>query len=225
MRWTFAAVLVALMASLGWAQPQTDGGRGDRSGAGQPMMRPRGWGQRMGDGRPFWSISEEEWGQVQQFMKENSPQRWQAYQDLSGEQQEKLKMTIARRYRMLQFLKNNEPEMYDVRLKRMGVEDQIFGLTRELKSATPADRPKIEEKLKSKLGDLVDLGIQEHQARIQRFQKLISQEQDQLSREQSNREQIVNKHLKAIEHERGRLGGTEPTTAPTTQNSTADQAP
>jgi hypothetical protein len=221
MRWMIVGILSVTMVPLAWGQAQSDGGPGEAG----PMMR-HGFGPHHGEGRGSWHPSDKEWADIQQFMKENSPRRWNAYiNDLSDEQQGNLKRTIIRRYFALQLLKSSQPKMYQARLERMRVEDDVFGLRRDLKEAAPTEKGKIEAKLKSKLGKLVDLSVQEHRMRIERFQELIAHEQEQLSHEQNDRQHIIEEQLRKIENERGRLGGTGPTTAPTTQRSTDDHAP
>lgn len=231
MRWIIVVILTGMMAPVVWGQATADKSQGERGGNGRQMMRSRGMGFRGGEGRgmpPASQASQEEWTQAQQFMKEHSPERWKAFNNrLNPDQQARLRPTIIRRYRMLQILKNNQKEFYHLRLKRMKTEDDIFGLKRDWKVASATNKPKIEEKLKWKLGELVDLGIREHRLRIERFKKLIAREQKQIASEQKDREQTVAKHLKAIEKERGRLG--EPKVAkaasPTTQPSGSDAAP
>src|SRR5438046_2418472 len=100
----------------------------DRPGLPRGPMGPRGFGWR-------FRLSPEEWADASKFMKEHSPKRWESYEKLPPEQQDRLQRAISMRWRTLQQLKDSEPEIYKMRVKRMELEDEIFTLTRDLRHA------------------------------------------------------------------------------------------
>src|SRR5205823_1241949 len=118
------------------------------------------------------------WDAANQFMKEHSPKRYEAMQKLSKERQEPLKNNVFRRYRILEALRLNDSDIYDLHVKRVGVEDEIFELTRDLRNASSTEEDKVRKTLHDKIGELLDLEIEERKIRINRWKKLIAQEQE-----------------------------------------------
>ncbi len=143
--------------------------------------------------------------------------------ELPEEQQGRLRPLAFQRYRLLKFQKDNEPEFYDIGVKRWETEDRIFALTRELKKADSAHEQEIRQKLRAALGKMFDLRVQERQIRISRLQRQINTEKEQMARETRDREQIISQHLELAEKEHGRLGDEDADA--TTQPSESTTAP
>jgi hypothetical protein len=224
MRWIIAIMLAAMLTPAAWAQQD-----GDRRGPGDGRPPGMGPGFRRGDGR--WSVppDDDEWARIQKFMKEHSPRRWDALAKLTSEQQNRLKSVIWRRYRLLEIIKaNNDENFYNLRVKRLEIEDEIFGLTRDLRTASSEKEVEIHRKLKETIGQLLDVGVLEHQARISRWEKMIADEKITMDKEKLDREGLIKKHMKAAERESGSLGDDVATTQETDQPATtqsADAAP
>jgi len=221
--------LIVLLVVPAWCLAQADAPRRPGDPPREPSRDPRDFGPGRFGG--FWRRppTQEEWDAAIEFMKQNSPRRWEAMQKLSKERQEPLKDAIFRRYRLLEMLRMNDSEVYDLHLKRVALEDEIFGLTRDLRNAT-TEESKVRDKLKDKIASLVDLGMDERKLRIARWQRQLASEQEQLSREQSARNDTIRKRLRAAEREDGTLGSDSPeeassqsTTVPATRASSADQ--
>jgi hypothetical protein len=87
----------------------------DRPGFPRGPFGPRGFWR--------WRLSPEEWADASKFMKEHSPKRWESYEKLPPEQQDRLQRAISIRWRTLQQLKDSEPEIYKMRIKRIELED------------------------------------------------------------------------------------------------------
>ncbi len=224
MRSIMVMLLAGMLTPVAWAQQD-----GERRGS---DTRPPGMGPgfRRSDGR--WGVppDDEEWARIQKFMKEHSPRRWDALNKLTPDQQNRLKSVIWRRCRLLEIIKNNNDEnFYNLRVKRMEVEDEIFGLTRDLRNSSSEKEPQIRRKLKETIGALLEIGVQEHQARISRWDKMIADEKLAMDREKQDRENLIKKHIRAAERESGTLGDEMATTqenpdqSATTQS--ADAAP
>jgi hypothetical protein len=227
MRWIMVILLAGALSPAAWGQQE-----GDRRGPSDGRPPGMGPGFRRGDGR--WGIppDDEEWGRIQKFMKEHSPRRWDALSKLNNDQQNRLKQVIWRRFRLLEMIKNNNDDtFYNLRVKRLETEDEIFGLTRDLRNASTEKEVEIRRKLKDAIGQLLDLGVQEHQARITRWEKLIADEKVVMDREKQDRETLIKKHMKAAERESGGLGDETATTQEsadqpaTTQSAAAAPSP
>jgi hypothetical protein len=164
------------------------GGYGQGFGPGGGMRR-RGW------------IDPAEWTQAEAFMKDNSPRRWAAFEKIPGDNPHRL--TVMRafygRYRMLQSLRDEDPALYDLRMKRLKLEDNVFGLVWDLKHEDAPDaKQKIQTDLKAEVVELVDVGIQERGRRIERLETALKDEKERFAKDQNNREGLVKEQLERI---------------------------
>jgi hypothetical protein len=137
------------VAPLAAAQPspapatQPRGGGGDRrferggggGGGGDGMRQYRGGGGEWArpDARPdspnFVEASDEEWKDVEAFMREYSPKRFDRMKDIASDDRlTGVRNTMTARYRMLQDLKERDPELFQIRAERMKIEDDLFAL-------------------------------------------------------------------------------------------------
>jgi len=166
------------------------GGYGQGFGpGGGGSMRRRGW------------IDPAEWTQAEAFMKENSPRRWAAFEKIPGDNPHRL--TVMRafygRYRMLQGLRDEDPALYDLRMKRLKLEDNVFGLVWDLKHEDAPDvKQKIQTELKAQVVELVDVGIQERGRRIERLETALKDEKERFAKDQNNRDGLVKEQLDRI---------------------------
>jgi hypothetical protein len=188
-----------------------------RRGFGGPGAPPPWWfrGGRGGQ----WQPSDEEWVEMSAFMKQYSPKRWEVYQKLSPDKQQSLRQIVGRRYRLMQWVRNSDPELYELQKNRWILGDEIFGLTQEVKTSS-SDLTR--QKLKEKIGQSVDLGIQERNIRVARWEKMIANERDMIARETRDREEIIHNRMRALREAGGDLGD-EPDA--TTQESDSPRAP
>jgi len=111
-----------------------DGRSGDGRSGGDARgdgMRPPRMEWRRGDMRPedFTEPTPEEWKEIEAFMKTHSPERLQRLEDIGDDQrQQGVRNMFAARYRLLQDLKERDPEIYQIRLARMPIEDKATEL-------------------------------------------------------------------------------------------------
>ncbi len=180
------------------------GGKSDRPRVGRmDGQRPPGnWRDRYSG--VTTKPTSEELREVDEFMNENSPKRWSKIKDMPDDRKSKLNGYVVQRYRMLQDLKQNEPAMYDLRVKRLKIEDEIFSLGWDLKNNKneksenfSADATKKE--LKKKVRALADSRIDEHRLRLKQWQEKMEQERKRLAEEQANVDQFVDSSVNAIE--------------------------
>ena len=147
--------------------------------------------------------SSDEQREVDDFMSENSPKRWAKIKDMPDNRRDKLMGFVVQRYRMLEDLQKNDPAMYDLRVKRLKIEDEIFALGWDLKNNKSenfsADTAKKE--LRKKVRALYDSRIDEHRLRLKQWQEKIEQEQKKLAEEKANLDQFVESSVNAIEND------------------------
>src|SRR5437763_460721 len=109
-----------------------DGSRPDGMRPGDAMRRREWWrenGPGAGAAPTTRSISPEEWQDIERFMTTRSPKRWAKFNEMpDDERKQRLGGFVVVRYRAMQELKQNDPAMFDIRLRRLPIEDEIFEL-------------------------------------------------------------------------------------------------
>jgi hypothetical protein len=203
-----AAVFVLAQDSS--APPSPD--REHRPGAARPdgpmgrgMM---GRGSAGGAGRaPGSAPSPEEWAEISQFMREHSPLRWEQYEKLGPEAQKRLETVIIERYRTLQRLKQDSPEIYEIRMKRLPLEDRIFRLSREVRRAKGnSDKAApLRQELTMAVARWIKLGFDEQEARIKQLQDQVDRMTARLKNEQAQSEELIKNRVEMVE-KTGNLG-------------------
>lgn len=190
--------LIALCAAAA-APSDSDHAKPDRQRSNRPdgQARPSGsWREHAATTKP----SAEEWEDVDAFMDENSPKRWAKFRDMPEGRREKLKPFFNQRYRMLQDLKQNDSAMYDVRIKRLKIEDDIFSLGWDLKNTrSDASADSTRAELKKRVRALADSRIEEHRLRFKQLQERLEQERTRIAVETAGVDQFVKNGMDALE--------------------------
>lgn len=158
-----------------------------------------------GSGRGWGEMNREEWEQyrekVMAFIKENSPNRFEAMEKGSGDRNQ-LRMSMFFKFRGLMMLKTEDPGLYDIKVKQIRVEDDEFALTEKLKEARKNENTAEIDSLKGSLAKVsaqyIALKIDERKQRIENLRKLTEAEQAALSYDQKNTEQLVNDRVEAL---------------------------
>jgi hypothetical protein len=171
-----------------------DGPRSDRP----DRMRPGEWWRANNPAtRP---VGPDEFQDIDRFMRIYSPKRWARLKDVPDDRQERLRGFVAARYRNLQDLKQNDPKMYDLRLVRMQIEDQIFDLGWQLKDS-PEKAESIRSTLREQVGKLVDNRLEERRLRVQTLREKLDLEQNRLAAEEAHKDAAIESSLKAIDRQ------------------------
>lgn len=172
-----------------WGRGGDDSGDGMRDGFRPPMDMP----------------NREDWERFEAFMKQNSPRRWAVVENHPDPGRQQMTRAIMfNRFRMLERLRHADHDMYQVNLRRFAVEDEIFALG--LPAFGPAGRTLTEEessKLREKVSELVDIGLEERELRVERLREMLKREEDLYAAEKAQREEIIADRMGRIE--RGRL--------------------
>jgi hypothetical protein len=184
--------------------------------------------------RPGWSrqnspmtrpVGNEEWVYVDRFMNTHSPNRWAKFREMPDDsRKDRLRAFVANRYRAMQELKQNDPTLFDMRLKRLKIEDQIFDLgwrinhdgetgpstTTPPTASSASVQPSTDQmraQLKLLVGDLVKSRIEERRWRVGQLKDKLANEEARLKEEEGNQEKAIDASMNGIEKQRWPLMG------------------
>jgi hypothetical protein len=143
-------------------------------------------------GPMFGQASPQEWDELTQFLDVNSPNRAKMVKNLNLPEGGQLRQMMLRQFRAYKLVREQFPEVADLRLQQFKLEDDVFGLTqqaRTMNARTAYERiyPLIEEKERQ----IADKQMQQEQLRIDRLQKTLDQEVQRLARARSQMDQLV----------------------------------
>jgi hypothetical protein len=212
------AAVVAVLASANLALAQAPTTRRSR-----PMVERRGDATMPRLGREHLGtydpaatggqLSDAEREEVMRFMEKYSPRRAQRLKDVPEKRQEPILRHIDAQYRALQRAKDEDPQIYELRLKRLPIEDAMFDLGWQLKhdddNTTRVTNEELRSRLRDQVRQFVDNCLEERRLRADRQAQRIRQEQQKLESEQkqlgeliANKESLIEKGVSAIEEER-----------------------
>ena len=136
-------------------------------------------------------ITEADWARVYEFMKQNSPERLKVMESLSQRRND-VKGMIKRRYDALITLKEKDPPLYDLKLKQLTLDDEIFGLANGIRQRAESEGAisEMRKALDAKIGARLDLELEEREMRAQRLRAELDKFKDELQ-STSSREQLV----------------------------------
>ena len=103
--------------------------------------------------------STEEVLQAKKFIAQQSPNKWQMYENLppEGKLRKQLEQQLVQRFRDLQRMRVNDRERHDLEATAIRIEDEIYGVLRELDAALREERDAAEQeqRLREKVDELV----------------------------------------------------------------------
>jgi len=224
------AVPVAAARADGPATRPSD--NGNRPTTSYPMKGDRRLGPFGGSGfggalRPdkAFAPTEAEMQAAEQFLKEELPMRYELFAQIpqGAPMRQRVLALMAVKYRGLIRVKDQDPEMYEQLLKEAKLEDEAMRFALDAhKGDTSADA-----KLHDKARELVDLSLENRQARIERLEEQLRHQKDQLARDMEHREEKAdekanmltkdfNRLFDVMDRRRGKDGSSTPTSSPPT---------
>ena len=131
------------------------------------------------------------------FMSSNSPRQYAALNKLPDNQRKtNLKNLATRMY--LQVMRD-EPELRDAAIKRIKLEDEVFGLASELRDPPAGKQPdQTKSELKEKLKSLVAAGITERELRLKNLEDTVKRAHDKLDKDKVSQDVLVDKRYNDI---------------------------
>jgi len=146
---------------------------------------------------------DETWKTIAEFMQKNSPRRFETYkkQVTDEEKMNRLKSAIASRYKALEDLKQANPALYDIRLKRVAIEDQVFGLSSDLRHGEGEEK-QVRTKLRQQVAALFASRLAEHKLLLSQLEQKVANEKKRVEDLQSRQEQLVQTAVQKLEDAR-----------------------
>ncbi len=149
--------------------------------------------------RLFNPPTEKEVADAMLFMQTHSPQRYAAIQSLpEGEKKTGIKNFAVRAYQTWLRLELDDTRLFSVVMKRVEIEDRIFGKVSELKKEAPDKQDALKSALRDDVDQLVDIGLKERQLRLDRLTNLVKKEQQKLDEDSADRSQLVDQRIQMI---------------------------
>ena len=188
-----ALCLVGLIAADAWSQEVA-------TQPADPFNFTPPSGERVGGwrGRRAWP-PDDEWNQVESFLKRNSPRRWKMFEHLPKEDKLPLKASMYMRWKGLEALREEDARLYELRVRRMGLEDDLGGLSFELrKTRTPAAEDAARRKLRDKAAELVKLDLDERQHRIEQAEKSLQRAKQRLEADRKRQDVLAEEHVARV---------------------------
>ncbi len=143
--------------------------------------------------------TDEEWREAADFLQQYTPKRLAALNQLAdGPLKQRVKNFIYGRYVAIMRAKENFPEIYQLQVKRLMIEDNIFATHRQMLAASTVARPAIRMQLKQQVAELFDNVQQERQVRIDRLKQWANDLQHTKENDDQNREAVISRQVQEV---------------------------
>lgn len=192
-RWKLAACLTGalLLGAVAEIPLQPAGAQENQSTA----ARPRNNAAKPANAPP--TVEEE--AKTAQFMEKYAPERFKVFKaSREGPAKKQFGQFLINRWRRLEELRTRQPDLYQVRVDAIRLDDDIFTICRQMKKANTADKQKLLAELRGKVGELVDNGLKERQIRIDQLQAQLKKQNDLLEADSSQREEMIARRYRQI---------------------------
>ncbi|HWE01250.1 MAG TPA: hypothetical protein VG326_02480 [Tepidisphaeraceae bacterium] len=140
---------------------------------------------------------EKEWEAAKQFLSVHSKNRYEQIERIPGGPKKPFEQFLVGRYRMINRLKAQSPELYNLKVREVELDDDVFGICLKLKRNT-GDKARLQSELKARITELFDLGISERKLRIGLVETALADQKKILKTEQDGREQLVDDRYGAV---------------------------
>lgn len=141
--------------------------------------------------------------QVRDFMKQYSPKRWARYEsDVPEERKEHIRRAMSTRFQQIKRLQTEHPALFEILIKRLPVEDEIFAIGWELSHDSPPNRDELHAKLAQQVRSLLMSRLDERKARLTMLQQRLEQESADLKSDETNLESDVDSTVSSIENDK-----------------------
>jgi len=141
----------------------------------------------------------EEEAKTAQFMEQYAPERFKVFKaSRDGAAKKQFGQFLINRWRRLEELRTRQPDLYQVRVEAIRLDDDIFSICRQMKKANTADKQKLLADLKGKVADLFDNGLHERKIRIAQLEAQLKNQTDLLEADSSKREELIARRYRQI---------------------------
>ena len=137
--------------------------------------------------------------EAEAFMREHSPNRFEMYEALPDDAPQKrmVKRFITGRYRQLMDERRQDPATFDLTLKQLTLDDEIFAIAQASRQLAPdsPDREKLKGELKAAMGEWVDNSMALRKRWIERVEKAVEREKSRLDADTSRRSAYIDERV------------------------------
>lgn len=149
---------------------------------------------------PAGEISDQEWAEVQTFLRDHSPYRLELLQRVPENTRtyHRLRGMIVNRYRHLERVRQQDTRAYELMLAQFALEDEALRLASELRSAPPSEQERIRDELRQIAVELVQSSIQERKRRLEELERAIQEERARLQADQQDVQALVESRLEQL---------------------------
>jgi len=154
----------------------------------------------MGMGRPRFDdrdFSPEDVEKARAFAKEHFPNRYAAFEAIGDERPMRWMFTrrIVSQWRRLVQLQDQQPEMFETVMREQKLMDDAFGLSREARDGKSG----ADDKLRAKVVEIVENQLKDRKARIEKLEKALQDQKDQLAKDQNRKDELVDQRIEQLE--------------------------
>jgi len=169
--------------------------RGERGGPGmdRPFLQERMRARAMGEEQLVFS--EADWTEAREFMRAHSPKRFEVFEMLPDDvpQKRAARQFILMRHTNIKEIEQTDPPAYQARVRRMELEDEIFGLSVDLRRVNESEQADLRTRLRTRVGEMVDLLIKDRESRITRLEGMLKEERERLASFREGREELIDR--------------------------------
>jgi hypothetical protein len=195
--------LAAACAVAALADPQSgrrgDRGQGGGNGGVERMDRGGGGGPGGGwQGPGDWNSEQAKQfrEQLEKFCEKHAPNRWNDLKNTFGEARRNPRVgSMAMRFAGLKQLQKEDQKLYDIKVRLIELEDDEYGLLKQLKApdnANDAEKLKtLQGQLQAKSQEYVAQRLLERSHRIAKLNELIQSEQAKLDSDKKNQDKLT----------------------------------
>ena len=133
------------------------------------------------------------------FVSKHSPNRYAVFNRLPVNSQPRQRMVnmMTNVYRNLQRSKDQDPEVYELMVKRFELEDSLFDFEFR-RRLIRGDDSNARSELRAKAAEIVQLSLREREKRIERLERALDTEKKALAADRANPEALVDGHAKRL---------------------------
>jgi len=140
---------------------------------------------------------EKEWEAAKEFLSVHSKNRYAQIERMPGGPKKPFEQFLVGRYRTINRLKSQSPDLYTLKVHEVELEDDVFGICLKLKR-NASEKSRLQAELKTKIGQLFDLGVSERKLRIGLVETALTEQRKILKNEQEGRDQLVEDRYAAV---------------------------
>ncbi len=163
--------------------------RGGEPGAARLPVRVPGRGAQLTD---------EDVQDVMVFMRVHSPNRVRAMEGLPEDSSARrgVMAFVVARYRALQAVKDEDPQLYDLNVKQVEIEDELYGLLAPVR--TVGDREKLRDRIRDAVKRQMETNLAEREHRLNRLRESVQREERRLDSDRSQLDQLTDTRTNAL---------------------------